>query len=247
MLLILSGEGPTDLGSCRTMLGSCSEADFQPGPMAVLLDQALSPLLGYSMLHETPTAVNFISEAGLSEYERQLKENRRGVVLPGKKGAKETAYFTKNAWALGALSHELEQASEDKGIAVLFRDCDGTRSSGTSLWQDKCDSMQRGFQRAGYPRGVPMLPKPKSEAWLLCAAKKSPYQHCAVLEGLSGNDDSPNAAKKKLDAAFGGHRTGAELCDWLEENLFDSTQARSMPSYAAFHDRLLETVSDVLH
>ena len=247
MLLILSGEGPTDLGSCRTMLGRCSEADFQPGPMAVLVDQALSPKLGYSVLRETPPAVNFVSEAGLSEYERQLKDNRRSVVLPGKKGAKETAYFTKNAWALGVLAHELEQASEDKGIAVLFRDCDGTRSSANSLWQEKWDSMQRGFLRAGYPRGVPMLPKPKSEAWLLCAAKKTPYQNCAVLEDLSGNDDSPNAAKKKLDAVFGSHQSSQALCDRLEKQPFDSTQARSMPSYAAFHDRLQESVADVLH
>lgn len=247
MLLVLSGEGPTDLGSCKTALGICSSADFQPGPMAVLVDQALSPLLGYSMLHETPAAVNFISEAGLSEYERQLKDNRRSVVLPGKKGAKETAYFYKNAWALGDLSNSLEQASEDKGIAVLFRDCDGTRSAASSLWQEKWDSMQRGFLRSGYPRGVPMLPKPKSEAWLLCAAKKMPYQNCAALEDLSGNDDSPSAAKKKLDAAFGGHLFGQALCDWLEANPFDATQARSMPSYAAFHDRLQEAIADVLH
>lgn len=183
----------------------------------------------------------------MSVYERQLKENHRAVVLPGKKGAKETAYFYKNAWALGDWAISMEQAHEDKGIAVLFRDCDGTRSTGNSLWREKWDSMRRGFQRSGYSRGVPMLPKPKSEAWLLCAAKKSPYQNCAALEDLSGNDNSPNAAKKKLDAAFGGHRTGAELCDWLEENLFDSAKAGSMPSYAAFHDRLLEAVADVLH
>lgn len=247
MLLILSGEGPTDLGSCRTMLGRCTDADFQPGPMAVLVDQALSPQLGYSILNETPAAVNFVSEAGLSEYERQLKENRRGMVLPGKKGAKETAYFYKNAWALGAFSLALELACDDKGIAVLFRDCDGTRSAASSLWQEKWDSMRRGFLRADYQRGVPMLPKPKSEAWLLCAAKNAPYQHCAALEDLSGNDDSPNAAKMKLDAAFGAHQSGQALCDWLEANPFDATQARSMPSYAAFHDRLQEAVADVLH
>lgn len=247
MLLILSGEGPTDLGSCRTMLGRCTDADFQPGPMAVLVEQALSPQLGYTVLRDTPAAVNFISEAGLSDYERQLKDNRRGMVLPGKKGAKETAYFYKNAWALGVMAHELEQASEDKGIAVLFRDCDGTRSAASSLWQEKWDSMQRGFQRSGYPRGVPMLPKPKSEAWLLCAAKKTPYQHCAALEDLSGNDDSPKAVKDELDAAFGSHQSGQALCDWLEANPFDATQARSMPSYAAFQDRLQEAVADVLH
>lgn len=27
-----------------------------------------------------------------------------------------------------------------------------------------------------------MVPRPKSEAWLLCALKPNPYQHCAALE-----------------------------------------------------------------
>ncbi len=242
MLLILSGEGTTDLGSCNTMLGRCSEADFQPGPMAVIVDQVLESTLGYSMLRDTPTAVNFVSEAGLSEYERHLKDNRRGMVLPGKKGAKEMAYYYKNAWALGALSLALELECDDKGITVLFRDRDGTCSTARSLWQEKWDSVWRGFLRSGYPRGVPMLPNPKSEVWLLCAAKKSPYQHCAALEELSGNDKSPKAVKDELDAAFGSHQSGQGLCDWLEANPFDTARARSMPSFAAFHDRLQEVM-----
>jgi len=45
-------------------------------------------------------------------------------------------------------------------------------------------------------RGVAMIPKPKSEAWLLCALKNKPYESCEKLEDRSGNDDSPNSLKK---------------------------------------------------
>lgn len=247
MLLVLSGEGPTDIGTCKTAHGICTDVNFKPGPMAVLVDQVLSQPLGYSMLRDTPANVHYISEAALTKQERRLKRNRRSVVLPGKKSVRETAYFYKNAWAFGVMAAEIEQKTDDLGVAVLFRDCDGTRSARNSLWEEKWNSMRRGFQRSGYPRGVPMLPKPKSEAWLLCAAKNAPYQNCADLEALSGNDRSPNAAKKKLDAAFGGHLSSEELCEWLEEKPFDSLRACSMPSYAVFHDRLLEVIADVLH
>jgi hypothetical protein len=43
-----------------------------------------------------------------------------------------------------------------------------------------------------------MIPNPKSEAWLICALKNNPYQHCEQLENRSGNDDSPNNLKDEL-------------------------------------------------
>lgn len=240
MLLVLSGEGPTDMGSCASPIADCVDPDFQPGPMALLADQALASLLGYSVLRDTPMSVHFISEAALADETRRLKEQPRKMVFPGKKTTRETGYFYKNAWAMGLLSMAIEKREKDTGISVLFRDSDGTRSTRSGLWGKKWESMERGFIRSGYPRGVPMLPNPKSEAWLLCAAKNPPYQDCVALEALSGNDHSPNAAKKKLDAAFGGHRSAEELCDWLDANPFDAGQAQTMPSFRAFHARMRE-------
>jgi len=48
MIVILSGEGPTDLGQCNNAQSICSDEQFQVGPMAVLLDQMLQPRLYYS-------------------------------------------------------------------------------------------------------------------------------------------------------------------------------------------------------
>lgn len=50
------------------------------------------------------------------------------------------------------------------------------------MWTDKLESMKNGFKEADCILGVPMIPKPKSEAWLLCACKENAYQHCAALE-----------------------------------------------------------------
>ena len=92
-----------------------------------------------------------------------------------------------------------------------------------------------------------MLPKPKSEAWLLCAAKSYAYRGCDKLEDLSGNDDSPNSVKNKLDAAFNGHKSVAEQCEWLENNHFDEDRASAMPSFKAFREKLDWALTEALH
>jgi hypothetical protein len=82
-----------------------------------------------------------------------------------------------------------------------------------------------------------MLPNPKSEAWLLCAATPQ-LSDCARFENISGNDDSPNSAKAQLDAVLGGHHSGAALCEWLDAHPIDETRAATMPSFKAFQQSL---------
>ena len=210
-------------------------ADFIPGPMTVIIDQMLVALLGYSM-RELPDSLYFISETLLAERSKKLP--MRLKPSRSKKMGSETGYYHSNAMALGDVAKELELEASDNAIAVLFRDCDGTRSAPASLWQTKWESMCCGFRRSEFLRGVPMLPKPTSEAWLLCAAQNQAYQNCDQLEGLPGNQASPNHPKKKLDEAFGEHKSAAELCEWLDGIAFDSVRAESMPSFKAFKDEL---------
>lgn len=247
MIVILSGEGPTDLGQCNNAQSICSDEQFQVGPMAVLVDQMLQQLLNYSP-RTIPGVFQYVSELALKDRESIRKNESRKVSLVGKKRDQETGYFYINAWMLGDIALERETTCKDKAIAILFRDCDGTRSTKAGLWAAKWKSMVDGFKRSGFTRGVPMLPKPKSEAWLLCAAKNQPYQGCDTFEELSGNDDSPNSVKKKLDVAFGGHKSAAALCEWLENNLFDVDRASAaMPSFKTFRDELGRALNEVLH
>lgn len=241
MIVLLSGEGPTDLGQCNNSQGTCEQPQFQLGPMTVLLDQLIESKLDYSP-RSFPGVFQYVSETELQAQSKQ--RTHRSIVLPGKKKGQETGYFHINALTLGTLAQNMAIDQEDQVIAVLFRDCDGTRSSKTGLWADKCSSMMDGFSRSGFEYGVPMLPNPTSEAWLLCAAKGQPYQNCHALENLPGNMASANHPKHKLAEAFGHQKTAQELCDWLDGCLMDFTAlTATMPSFAAFRNRLDDVIS----
>ena len=115
----------------------------------------------------------------------------------------------------------------DKVVAVLFRDSDGTATAQRGLWTDERNSMLRGFEDEGFSCGVPMLPKPKSEAWVLCALKDNPYQGCDALEERSGNDNSPNSLKDDLKARRGKLPSAEELCEMVRR------KRRSKPAWSS--------------
>ncbi len=232
MIFLLSGEGPTDIGVCLSDAPLCPGADFAPGPMALLVDQVVDRHWSYSIL-QTDGAVRFVSEGRLAADATQLKAARKSIRLPGVKVLKETRYFFNTARLLARIARRLEESDDDEVIAILFRDSDGTASAGRGLWQDKRNSMREGFKEERFPRGVPMIPKPKSEAWLICALKRQPYQNCSPLEDRSGNDNSSNALKDEL-AAILGEQANRELLNrrFGEKNVrFDRIE---MPSFKAF-------------
>jgi len=245
MIVVLSGEGPTDLGQCGNVQNVCEDGDFQIGPMTVLLDKMLESRLNFSQ-RSMPGGYRYISENALAERAKARKNSVSSVSLVGKKRMQETGYFYINAWMLAEFALEAEVEFQDKVVAVLFRDCDGRRSSSRALWAIKLKSMLDGFARAEFSRGVPMLPKPKSEVWLLCASQPA-VNNCAHLEEISGNDASPNSAKLQLDGVFGTHQSGDDLCEWLAAIHIDEDKLSTMPSFFEFKRRLDEVVADVIH
>ncbi|EFC91049.1 hypothetical protein Dpep_1023 [Dethiosulfovibrio peptidovorans DSM 11002] len=50
MLFLLSGEGPSDMGSCSSGENFCNleNGDFRPGPMAFFVDKLADIILNYS-------------------------------------------------------------------------------------------------------------------------------------------------------------------------------------------------------
>ena len=244
MIILLSGEGPTDLGCCINGAGFCTSPELMAGPMTLLIDEIVYEVLQYRPLEVTPEAYRFYSKQILVERAKQKKGNR-SVALPGKKHDVETGYFYINAWMLGEIAHELEHSENDKTVSVLFRDTDGTNSSQADISTIKRKSMISGFERAQYERGVPMVPMPKSEAWLLCAAKNNPYKNCGILESLPGNDNAPGSAKGLLAEALGGKTSAKDLCEWLGNLQFDHISVgNQMPSYGEFRARMLQALAD---
>jgi hypothetical protein len=235
MIVIFSGEGPTDLGQSATGTSPCCGADFRPGPMAALVDNAFEARFDYSLFTPGMECAWFISETDLAK--RAKEQPKRTMFLRGSKHPEaETGWFFKNAAMLGLFALEKEKECRVVSIAILFRDSDGTRSDPPTLWDSKFKSITAGFTRAQYQRGVAMLPKPKSEAWLLCIAQRlaNGQTDCANLEKESGNDNAPNPLKQRLAQALERHFNAEELFEWVKAN---RTQP-NMPSFTAFAQQL---------
>ncbi|RLA76424.1 MAG: hypothetical protein DRG78_19050 [Epsilonproteobacteria bacterium] len=181
MHLVLSGEGNSDIGKL-----SYTNNTFKPAPMYHLIDKVIEQKLGYSFYDLTPNSITFIPKAELI---KKCKSIRSFV---GKNKKQETALFYKNAKGLSKIAKEVCKTKKDEdAIVVLFRDSD------IHSHDKKIQSIENAFQEENI-KGVGMIPKPKSEAWLICALKDKKYQNCKQLENRSGNDDSPNNLKDEL-------------------------------------------------
>ncbi len=99
--------------------------------------------------------------------------------------------------------------------------------------------MIQGFSDEGFEQGVPMIPKPKSEAWIICSVKNNPYQGCRTLEDRSGNDKSPNSLKGELAEILDGLPSREQLCEMVSNGTIDSNRI-DMPSFLAFKEALLD-------
>ncbi|MDE1169420.1 MAG: hypothetical protein PW845_29590 [Pseudomonas sp.] len=177
--------------------------------MTIIIDQLIEACVDYSLLDYQ--RVRFVSKAELIE--SHPKHHGRQLRAPGKNKPKESGYYYENAKRLALMAEQLQQEQGDRVIPLLFRDADGTQSSGRGEWQAKWGSMLKGFAAGGSTLGVPMLPQPKSEAWLLCACREPKYQHCAQLENESGNDDAPHSLKTQLGVALAGATTSSQLAE----------------------------------
>ena len=96
----------------------------------------------------------------------------------------------------------------------------------------------KGFESANFKQGIAMLPKPKSEAWLICALKNS-YQNCNNLENESGNDISPKSLKKQLEVY---NLSNEQICEKIEKNEIDIEKIK-MNSFEKFKSRLEEIIN----
>ncbi len=240
MFFLISGEGKTDMGQCAFGHSRCTGSEFHPGPMGLILDRMLEDVVGYSPLGTQ--AMEFVSEHEVASVSRNLPQR-----FPGKKNELETGFFFKNARALAWLAKEKSTAETDAPVAaVLFRDADGTVSQGRRNFEKKWQSMMNGFGAEGFTFGVPMIPNPKSEAWLLCALRDDKSHDCASLEStLSGNDKAPNSAKTQLDAALEKlGKTTSDLQAMIMDGALDPGVI-AMPSFNRFRDRLTAVVQDM--
>lgn len=75
MHLLLSGEGPTDIGVCNPSSGECEGSRFKAGPMSWIVDQLLESCQGYEFSHLESNCVSFVSESYLRPTSRNQLES----------------------------------------------------------------------------------------------------------------------------------------------------------------------------
>jgi hypothetical protein len=236
MIVIVSGEGSTDIG------GTDAEGGFTAGPMAALIDRLIEPIWRFSPLESK--CFEFLSE-------QALNQKSKAIDAPALRGKKrkgfETAFFFKNARTLAKYAKELQTREKDISMAVFFRDTDGTRSSKRSVRSDKVSSISHGFIAENYEHGVPMMPKPICEVWLMCGLQDKPYQNCARLERLSGSENALNPPKKKLEQLLAKRNIHSihETTEMILEAKINA-QSIDMPSYNEFKQCLEQVARKLL-
>lgn len=244
MILLVSGEGPTDIGGTTSQQCPTLAEDVTWGPMGMMVNKLVEPIWGYEPIDGG--GMLFVAKGALLAYQRANKAVKpRSISLPGRERPQETAFFFENARSLARMAVQVSAKEQCQTGAVLFRDADGTRSADRSERSAKVRSMESGFAAEDFKHGVPMVPQPKSEAWLLCALQQHPYQNCEKFEALSGNDDSPNPAKSQLDEALGGDTNAEELADFVSDGRVD-VQRIDMPSFGQFRSRMVEVARAML-
>jgi len=192
-------------------------ADFKKGPMTCLAEKIIKQRTG-----GTPH-IELVPKNTLTQ---KKAKNRRKMKLPGKKSPQKTAYFYKKAYILGQIALEKRE-----DIAILFRDTDGTQSTSPSNWKERAESIHDGFKDSGFQNCVAMVPKPTSEAWILCCLQN--YQNCEKLEELSGNESSSKHPKKIIEQITGTVPTMENLVKIACEENCDTEQI-DMSSFNAF-------------
>ncbi|KPM01486.1 hypothetical protein [Vibrio splendidus] len=242
--IIVSGEGRTDIGGSHSGQAIATGVDFEKGPMYILIERMLArfvPDWNADLWETNPLEVSYVSHGFLK---RKAKERAKG------NGKFTFASKTLHQEHNGKYKHtrELAGLATERGcqLAVYFIDTDGRnedKDDSSQLQQKIVQALNEGYIKGGFNGGVAMVPKPTSEAWLICHCQTSPYANCSILETrLSGNDNCPdeNSPKKELERFIGVGYDDALVFDKVETLDIDQLD---MPSFNRFKDDLKSAIA----
>ena len=249
--LFLTGEGPTDLGCSTRGRTPSTGDDFEVGPVLKLILKLIE-----QNAHWRTEQLDFSNPQGFcywfkgGELGLIAKERKVPTQRPSKNLEKGFSVHARKAATLALLSKDNNQKNIEidgsKTLTIYFHDTDGTRSelaNKPNRQQQLVDSIHAGYQSQKFYCGIAAVPKPTSEAWLICAAKKNPYRDCKQWETkLSGNDRSPDKApKSELAKALSIDKpTRDDLCHLVEK--IDPLQI-DMPSFNQLKRNIICAVS----
>lgn len=170
---VICGEGPTDI------LGN--DAPLRMAIKSLLLKW-----------YEEQVRFHPISRTKLSNESKNAKPKKGAYVRGSKKPYPETRAVTAFAYSL---AQQARNYGSDCG-AIYFKDMDfASNENRDHYYEALIAAMHSGFDRADFRKGVPMIPKTRSESWMLCIVDKN-ANRVSYYENLPGSDNSPKSGKK---------------------------------------------------
>lgn len=227
MIVLCSGEGPSDIGAndYNSTSGIYDTPKF--GAMGNMLLSILQKCR--EDYHDSDCHIIIHKK----ELQKRVDEIST-LFLSGIDRPAGCAYFIKAAYSLALIALDKQNCSKDDVIAVLFRDSDPSSEAGNVLWKNKFKSIEDGFKLARFEFGVPMVPKPTSEAWCLAMFNASPSV-CRKLEEKINRDELKHDLDNKL---FDEHITKEEFYHRILTGELPLTELKDMNSFAVFQDKL---------
>jgi hypothetical protein len=229
--ILVTGEGSSDMGGSNNGQSISTGEFYNLGPMALLAVRLLQKIIPDwnedNLDFQSPN--NWMTCISGNELARQAKGVRKH--RPSTKLKKGFVEHANRATTMAGYAKDNRHQ-----LAFYFHDT------------DKCDfddlhqSIMLGFNGIEGMHGIPMIPKPTSEAWLICGQKQDPYTHCTALETeLSGNDaaSDENAPKKVLARLLGQEATTEQQYEMVTG--IDVTRI-NMPSYNQFKTDLTNAI-----
>ena len=190
--IVICGEGLNDL--------YYDELGGQSGPLKICLDKLLE------FFWDDASYINFfpVSRAKLADTEKGKPEKRTSIVRGLKKDIPDAKYVSICAKLLAKIAQEKSVEFGDDWGVVFFRDLDASSGNDVDkVYKAKVAAMDEGFASVQFENGVPMIPKTRSESWLLCALNPSKAAANHYYEYLPMSDKSPNSGKKILAKELG--------------------------------------------
>ena len=235
MYFLFSGEGASDLG-VGLQAGVCEGENYLQGPLALIVDMIFQAKLNYSLFDYF---CGFVSKTELKQEVDKLKPLKKFRIPRGDiKHEQGTKYFRNNARVSAIIAKRIAKERKDDVIVILFRDSDTTDFN---EWAKKRDSILNGFLDENFNNGIPMLPRPVSEAWLLCAIYRQENQNtnCDYLEEIKHGGKSEHALKIQLEEKIGQSITRELLNEYVKTGKITYTNI-NLPGFNDFQQRLTE-------
>lgn len=244
--IIVSGEGRTDIGGSHSGQAISTGVDFEKGPMYILIERMLHrfiPDWNVDLWETHPLDISYVSHGFLKKKAKERAKGNGKYTFASKTLHQEHNGKYKHTRELAGIAIKLGCQ-----LAVYFIDTDGRnedKDDNSQLHRKIVEALNEGYVKGGFAGGVAMVPKPTSEAWLICHCQTSPYANCSILETrLSGNDNCPDeqSPKKELERFIGAGYDDAVVFDKVAE--LDIEQL-DMPSFNRFKQDLKSVIETV--